>query len=194
MIDYSIYTQKGIDYSTYLNDFENDLNSGDSNPYHKYLPMNWQRVTRLNKSLTVDSETQHILQTAPKQTWLVITEHWCGDASQIVPVLAKLAESAPENIDLKLVYRDQNLELIDAHLTNNGRAIPKLVILNANQELMAEWGPRPQQAQALVKELKSNPATADTYADELHKWYAKDKQASIIKEVLEVACAKQPSI
>lgn len=184
-IDYGFYLAKGIDFSRYKENFEKELNGSDENPYKQYLPMNWQRLTRIERHVQLNADL--IAAIASKETtqnWLVITEHWCGDAAQIVPVLAALAQASEGKINLKLVYRDQNLELMDAHLTNGGRSIPKLLVLNASNELLASWGPRPKEAQDLVVQLKNNPETAANYAEELHKWYAHNKQVKIQEELL----------
>jgi hypothetical protein len=84
---------------------------------------------------------------------------------------------------MKIVYRDQHLKLIDAHLTNGGRAIPKLIQLDSHFNITGLWGPRPNEAQKLVKALKSNPDTAAKYNEHLHKWYAENKQQAIQAEL-----------
>ncbi|GAB1447539.1 thioredoxin family protein [Bacteroidota bacterium] len=186
-IDYGFYLAKGIDFSAYKENFEKELNGSDENPYKQYLPMNWQRLSRIERTIQLNADLlAAIAAKAGKQNWLVISEHWCGDAAQIVPVLAALAQASAGKINLKLVYRDQNLELMDAHLTNGGRSIPKLLILNESNELQSTWGPRPVEAQDLVVQLKNNPETAANYAEELHKWYAYDKQVKIQEELLKL--------
>jgi len=82
---------------------------------------------------------------------------------------------------------------MQAHLTNGGMAIPKIVQLDAQNLLISDWGPRPQEAQNLVIQLKSNPETAANYSEELHRWYAKDKQQSTVTELLELSVAHQVS-
>ena len=54
---------------------------------------------------------------------LVLSEDWCGDAVNTVPVVAKLAERCP-NLDLRVLARDANLDIMDAHLTGRSRSIP----------------------------------------------------------------------
>ena len=66
-------------------------------------------------------------------------------------------------------------------------AVPKIVQLDTGAQLLADWGPRPAEAQELVIALKSNPETASNYTEELHKWYAKDKQQSTVNELLHFA-------
>ena len=87
---------------------------------------------------------------------------------------------------MKLVYRDQNDELMYAYLTNGTRSIPKLVQLDEHLNVTGIWGPRPSIAQKLAKELKSVPVNAASYGIELHLWYAKDKQQSLEKEVAQL--------
>jgi hypothetical protein len=150
-----------------------------------YVPMNWQRVTRILK--TYEPSQTLIEQVKLIQhhiNWLVITENWCGDAAQIVPVMQKIADVSEGKITLKHIYRDQHLPLIDAHLTGSSRSIPKLIQLDKHFNITAIWGPRPNEAQQLVLDLKKNPATADKYSEELHKWYAQNKQAFIERDLI----------
>ena len=97
--------------------------------------------------------------------------------------LNAIVEFSEGKIEMKLVYRDQNDELMNAYLTKETRSIPKLIQLDKHFKVTGIWGPRPTMAQKLVKELKSNPATAATYANELHLWYAKNKQQDLEEEV-----------
>jgi len=75
---------------------------------------------------------------------------------------------------------------MDAYLTGESRSIPKLIQLDNHFNVNGIWGPRPNEAQKLVKRLKSNPETADTYSTELHKWYANDKQKSLESEIVKL--------
>jgi hypothetical protein len=90
---------------------------------------------------------------------------------------------------VKLILRDENLEIMDAYLTNGGRSIPKLIAFNSEtQEELFTWGPRPQNAQELFMDFKTNP-NGRTYADfsiEMQKWYAKDRTKSLQDEFVEL--------
>ena len=114
---------------------------------------------------------------------MILTEHWCGDASQTLPALHAMAELSGGKIEMKILYRDQNDLLMNAYLTTGTRSIPKLIQLDEHLNVTGIWGPRPSVAQKIVRELKANPATAATYGNELHLWYAKDKQQTLEKEV-----------
>jgi hypothetical protein len=145
-------------------------------------------MNRVEKTTVLNPELIEVLHNIKrKYKILVITEGWCGDAAQIVPVIQKIVLSAPNKFNLKLVLRDQNLELIDAHLTNGGRAIPVLLILDEQGNLiMPKWGPRPQILQDLMMSWKQESTDMEVLAEKLHSWYAKDKTQAIQLELTEV--------
>lgn len=153
-------------------------------PYDQYIDINRQRVRRIVKSLELLPGVAEAAQAAPDGTkWLVLNEHWCGDGAQIMPVLDAIAAASGGRIEVRGLFREENLELMDHFLTNGGRAIPMTISLDAEYNVTGAWGPRPLEAANLVRELKSNPETAQHYSTHLHKWYARDKQRSIQREV-----------
>lgn len=182
--DYEMYLQKGIGYNQYRQQMAEDLAVNADFKIKEYINLNQRRMYRVEKTFEISAElAAQIKNGKHKIYWLVLTEHWCGDASQLLPVFNAIAEMSEGKIELKLVYRDQHPELMDVYLTNGTRSIPKLIQLDEHYNVTAFWGPRPSVAQQLVKQLKSNPATAATYANELHLWYAKDEQKSLESEI-----------
>ena len=82
-----------------------------------YARLNLQRMNRLDKTWQISDELENrMLSIDTPLTWLTLTEGWCGDAAQIIPVIEKLANANPL-IDHKLILRDENLELMDRFLT-----------------------------------------------------------------------------
>jgi hypothetical protein len=152
-----------------------------------YSELNEVRMKRLEKTLKLDPEVEKTLQNIKSnQTWLVISEGWCGDAAQILPII-KLMSEASKNIDLKLVFRDENEELINLFLTNGARSIPKLLVLDESFNLINHWGPRPEGAKNLIIEYKANHGIVDGPAKiALQKWYLDDKGISTMKEIVGV--------
>ena len=152
-----------------------------------YSELNEVRMKRLEKTLKLDTIVEKTLQNLKyKQTWLVISEGWCGDAAQILPII-KLMSEASENIDLKLVFRDENEELIHLFLTNGAKSIPKLLVLDESFNLINHWGPRPEGAKNLIIEYKANHGIVDEPAKiALHKWYLDDKGISTMKEIVAI--------
>lgn len=186
-MNYSEYLENAVNYVAYQELFAKKSENPDAYEKGQYLALNLQRSNRLDKNFQLNEEQRQQAVQVPAQTWLVISEHWCGDASQIIPVIAKIAEASQGKITLRLVYRDEVPELMQAHLTNGGMSVPKIVKLDANAQLLADWGPRPEEAQQLVKALKANPETADNYTESLHRWYAVNKQQSTVEALLTFA-------
>ena len=152
-----------------------------------FTALNFKRSQRLNKKLQLsDLEASVFNRLQKRQIWLVITESWCGDAAQTLPVLNKLAE-ASENIELRIILRDEHPELMVHFLTNGTRSIPKLIILDPDHEVMTTWGPRTAAATKLVSDYKDKFGKIDAeFKTQLQVWYNKDKGANIIKELAEI--------
>ena len=181
---YRNYVENGIGYRQYKLQMAEDLALNADLKITEYINLNQRRMHRVEKTFVPGAViTEQVKNLKNKIYWLILTEHWCGDASQTLPAFNALAEMSEGKIEMKLVYRDQNDELMNAYLTNGTRSIPKLIQLDEHFNVTGVWGPRPTIAQKMVKELKSNPATAATYANELHLWYAKDKQQTLETEI-----------
>ncbi|MGX7667580.1 thioredoxin family protein [Flavobacterium pedocola] len=153
-----------------------------------YSQLNETRMNRLDKTIAVPDEVKQKLQLLNKNhVWLVLAEGWCGDAAQLLPIMEKMTELAPK-IDLRIVFRDENEMLMQEFLTNGARAIPKLIMLNAeNHEVMAAWGPRPEAAARLIKEYKAKFGVVNEEAKiALQKWYLEDKGLSTIAEIVKL--------
>lgn len=151
-----------------------------------FTKLNFQRMKRWHRTILLRDATLLTAKNARPQRWFVITEAWCGDSAQNLPVLARIAEAAPERIDLKIVLRDEHPELIDAYLTNGGKSIPKLVSFDAETgEELFVWGPRPAGATVLFMDWKTDPRGRDfeAFEKELHTWYAQDKGAEVQTEI-----------
>lgn len=152
-----------------------------------YTKMNIQRMKRLDKTINLDDDLIAKLKSVKcPVNWLLITEAWCGDAAQNVPILNKMAE-ASDNIHLRLILRDENLDIMDQYLTNGGRSIPKLVILNGDMKEIATWGPRPSTVQEMVLENKrTDNLPYSEFGKVVQKWYATDKGKTLQQEMMEV--------
>ncbi|WP_022825687.1 thioredoxin family protein [Hymenobacter norwichensis] len=151
-----------------------------------YTRLNVQRMQRLDKTTRVLPElTAAVANLRQSYIWLIITEGWCGDAAQIVPVLEAVAQASSGRLTTRYVLRDEHLDIMDRYLTNGSRSIPKLVVLNPDTLTeVAHWGPRPAAAQKLLLELKAQGATHEEYAEKIHAWYAQDKTQATQQEIL----------
>jgi len=183
--------QNAISYETYRTLVSNLLANGkatgplQSEALTNYSLLNDRRMKRLDKTLQISEDTISTINSIKEpQTWLTITEGWCGDAAQNLPVINKIAAINP-NINLKVVLRDENLELMDLFLTNGGRAIPKLIALDAEHNVIFTWGPRPSIATKMVVDYKAKNGNLDAqFKQDLQVWHNKDKGKSVQEDIV----------
>ena len=184
--------EKAISYKEYRNLVKELLDEGKSTGPNQtealtnYSLLNDRRMKRLDKTIKLSDNTiSKTLKFKKNQTWLVITEGWCGDAAQNLPIINKIAE-LNENIDLKIVLRDDNLDLMDHFLTNGGRSIPKLIALDSDKSVLKTWGPRPSVATKMVSDYKKEHGVIDAqFKQDLQVWYNKDKGKNVQEDFLE---------
>ncbi|WP_316769478.1 thioredoxin family protein [Pedobacter frigiditerrae] len=194
MLNYSNIFDNGLDYLIYrelINTlFLENKTTGDDHSLGMlhYTKMNIQRMNRVEKTTVLNPDLlEAISNVKASYNFLVISEGWCGDAAQILPVIEKIVAASNGKFSLKIVLRDKNLELMDNYLTNGGRAIPVLVVLDENKSpALSKWGPRPQILQTLLKQWKLEIEDAGLVAEQLHGWYAKDKTQATQVELTEL--------
>ncbi|QNM85279.1 thioredoxin family protein [Polaribacter pectinis] len=185
--------QKTLTYQEYIDLVKNLLEEGkstgseQSDALTNYSMLNDRRMKRLDKTIKLSEETiKEIKKVEEPQTWLVISEGWCGDAAQNLPVINKIA-STNENINLKIVLRDDNLELMDLFLTNGGRSIPKLIALDKENNVLNTWGPRPTIATKMVADYKAEHGSLNAeFKQELQVWYNKNKGQSVQDDFIQL--------
>jgi len=151
-----------------------------------YSQLNETRMNRLDKTIEITPETEQFLKALDKEyIWLVLSEGWCGDAAQLLPIMNKMAQLS-DNIELKIAFRDENPLLMNLFLTNGGKAIPKLLILEKETlHLVADWGPRPDEAVRLIVDYKAKFGVVDEIIKaELQMWYLHDKGISTQNEIV----------
>ena len=153
-----------------------------------YTELNEARMNRLDKKMVITEENiQRLLTLKRKYIWLVLSEGWCGDAAQILPIINKM-DALSQHIELKIAFRDEHEALMNLFLTNGSKAIPKLIILDKNSEaVLGSWGPRPKGATNLIKSYKQQYGVVDeTAKTELQLWYLHDKGISTQNEIVEL--------
>ncbi|MCC5925433.1 MAG: thioredoxin family protein [Bacteroidetes bacterium] len=155
-----------------------------SESLHNYTKMNLARVRRHEKTTIVPESTSRLARGLQRKLiFFTISEGWCGDAAQTLPVIQKICELS-EMLEMKVILRDEHLDVMDAYLTNGSRSIPKVIVLDEETlDELAYWGPRPQPAEALRLELKEKDVSGNHTAEALHKWYAADKSKSLFAEM-----------
>jgi len=154
-----------------------------------YTGLNLVRMERINKVFSFTEElTAAIQKLNNNYRFVVLTEAWCGDAAQIVPVFNQIEKASQGKITLKLLLRDENLDLMDQHLTNGARSIPKLIVYNEKEEVVATWGPRPQVLSEYMQQLKAENKDLELtkMIEKIQLWYSKDRTLSTQKEIADL--------
>jgi thiol-disulfide isomerase/thioredoxin len=75
-------------------------------------------------------------------TVLALSESWCGDCVENLPVIAKVASLYPF-MDLLIFPRDINLDIMDEYLTDGKRTIPVFVFYDESGEEIGRFVERP---------------------------------------------------
>ncbi|WP_052252112.1 thioredoxin family protein [Kaistella solincola] len=157
----------------------------ENDPYQEYYDLGLQRTNRTLKTLKLDAEQ---LERAQAKNFngkiLIISEPWCGDASATVPAVAKFFEALGN--DVRVFLRDQDTSLIDHFLTNDTQSIPKVIVLDENFNVTANWGPRPQFGNDLLKKFKENPETypREVFYNDLQVYYSRNKGKDAVEEII----------
>ncbi|MHB8854704.1 MAG: thioredoxin family protein, partial [Ignavibacteriaceae bacterium] len=183
----------GMTYREYMQSIIDEISNtnpetlnDDQKEIFEYKKLNLQRSGRVDKTYVVSENLKNTIKNIKeKQFWMVLTEGWCGDSAQNLPHIAKIAEVNP-NIELRILLRDSNLDIIDLYLTNGTRSIPKLAAFDEEGNELFIWGPRPKQAQELLIKLKSEGIVKPELYEKLHLWYGRNRGKEIEEEFLEI--------
>jgi hypothetical protein len=191
------YLQKSISFEAYSALIDELVAGGrttgpdQSEAFIHYTALNQQRMHRWEKTMQVLPSVESAIGgiTLP-QTWLVLTEAWCGDAAHSIPVLHALATLNPL-ITLRFLMRDENPGLMDRYLTNGvSRSIPKLIALETEtRDELFTWGPRPAPLQEIFMKMRDEGIVYGAIKEELQRWYNKDKTVTIQQEMAALAAA-----
>ena len=190
IIDNSL--QKATSYQDYrhlvkqLVEAESTTGNEKTEALANYTMLNDRRMKRWDKTVKVSEDIQEKIKNENiNQTWLVLTESWCGDAAHLMPVINKVAE-LNEGIDFKVVLRDENDALMNQFLTNGGKSIPKLIMIdNETGEVKNTFGPRPSEATKLVNDYKAEHGIlTQEFKEDLQGWYNKNKGQNTIDDLV----------
>lgn len=175
-LDFARIWEEGLPYRQFVS--ESRRNSGL-----------WEGVYRATR---VPPWAIHLVrECAAARHLLVIAEDWCGDASNTVPVLAKLGDVA-DCLEMRVIRRDEHPEVMDRYLTGGARSIPIVVALSEDFRDVGHWGPRPAELQAWVLANKDRLPKSELYP-QVRRWYARDRGETTLREVLALFRAAEPA-
>ncbi len=97
------------------------------------------------KATLTDEERRFLGGVGQVRYVLMLAENWCGDVHRNSPLIARIAEAMP-NCELRVFFRDQNLDLTDCFLNNGYRSIPIVVFFDKDWNEIGRWIERPAAA------------------------------------------------
>jgi len=180
------YWDEGISYREYLREAKELLANPKneiSEDFLEYYKLGVRRMERVEKQYSPEEkQVEELAQKKFRGKILIISEAWCGDASQIIPVISKFFEQ----YEIRITHRDQQPSLIDNFLTHGSKSIPIVIFLDDDLNVITSWGPRPEYGMELLAKHKENPDryTSDDFHNDLQVYYSKNKGVDIIDEIL----------
>lgn len=185
------YLEKGYNFEDYLEQIEDELERqielDDPKGLVQYYALGLQRSRRVKKTFKYNPALEKRAKNMSTDVkFLIISEGWCGDASQIVPVVFSLAETM--NIEAKIVFRDENLDLMENYKTNGSLSIPMIIGVTPEGEEAFRFGPRPAKAMEFTNRFKKDPDkySKDDFHEDLQRFYNENHGQDIIVEILEL--------
>jgi hypothetical protein len=180
----------GLDYATY----ESRMRDYAALPPRENLPaeerehlenaaINLQRVSRISRTYQPSETMRDLMGRLERpQIWMLLSEVWCGDSAQCVPLIARIAELSPR-ISLRILLRDEHPDIMDAYLTDGKRSIPKLIAFAPEGNELGRWGPRPRSAQAVVDQALAEGVPKPARMERLHLWYGRNRGVELEGEL-----------
>lgn len=182
--------QDGLDQEQYLavmtQQADADPTGLDEEAAHRleFTKLNLHRTGRIDRTYKMSGELASLIAGINEpQLWVVLTEPWCGDSAQCLPQIAIMARANPL-ITLRLVLRDENLDIMDELLTDGKRAIPRLIALDQAGEVIFQWGPRPAAAQVVFDQAKAEGLEKPDLLERLHLFYGRDRSKALEQEFI----------
>ncbi|MDQ7040403.1 MAG: thioredoxin family protein [Rhodothermus sp.] len=194
---------EGLTYEAYIAAWEQALRQplagldARARRYLYYRRYNYERARRVTDAYRMSERLAQVLGAIDRpQCWMVLTEDWCGDSAYSLPIIAE-ASRRNALIQLRILRRDENLDIMDLYLTRGARSIPKLVAFAEEGTELFTWGPRPAEAQALRDRLRAEGMDARALSQALIDWYEAGGWQQVdteLAERLETALATQGSL
>jgi hypothetical protein len=186
----------GWTYGEYMTHWKDDIADGISADMGKserkmlhYKQYNLERTHRVHEAYTPSNTLKEAVQSIESpQLWMVLTEPWCGDSAYNLPVIADAA-SLSANVSLRIVPRDENLDIMDQYLTDGGRSIPKLVAFSHEGDELFTWGPRPDELQAFRQQLINDGVEGSRIVQRLIDRYEEGAWRAVDRELTEILTA-----
>ena len=134
--------EQGLTYAAFL--AQALINHDKFDEYYRSSPLSKDDLAFFRRAASVPHGAVNIL---------ALGEAWCGDVYRELPTVARIAEASGMN--LRIFLRDENPDIMDQFLSNNGksRAIPVFVFYTREMEYITRFVERPSSAQAQIDSI-----------------------------------------
>jgi len=152
----------------------------------EFSKLNLHRMSRIGRTWKPSEALAILLSHLDRpQVWMVLSEAWCGDSAQCMPMIRIMAEAAP-GVTLRVLARDENLEVMDRYLTDGKRSIPLLVAFDPDGNEMFRWGARPAEAQAVFEQAFAEGLEKPERLERLHLFYGRNRGQALDAEFVDI--------
>src|SRR2546423_317209 len=134
---------------------------------------------------------------------LALAEDWCGDASNTIPYVAKLGAEG-RCLEMRILRRDENPEVMDRYLSGTARAIPIVILLDDAWHEVGHWGSRPAELQAWARagpgeahrlaRAERRPGVVERHELELHRVAERDQGVAPFQPAEQLARSREPAL
>jgi len=134
--------EQGLTYAAFL--AQALINHDKFDEYYRSSPLSEDDLAFFRRAASVHHGAVNIV---------ALGEAWCGDVYRELPTVARIAEASGMN--LRIFLRDENPDIMDQFLSNNGksRAIPVFVFYTREMEYITRFVERPSSAQAQIDSI-----------------------------------------
>ena len=134
--------EQGLTYAAFL--AQALINHDKFDEYYRSSPLSEDDLAFFRRAASVPHGAVNIV---------ALGEAWCGDVYRELPTVARIAEASGMN--LRIFLRDENPDIMDQFLSNNGksRAIPVFVFYTREMEYITRFVERPSSAQAQIDSI-----------------------------------------
>jgi hypothetical protein len=106
------------------------------------------------KSVLTEDERKFFGGLSQVRYCLMLAENWCGDVHRNSPLVAHVCEAMP-GCELRVFFRDKNLDLTDCFLNNGYRSIPVVAFFDKDWNELGRWIERASAATAKVVQIRA---------------------------------------
>ena len=175
---FETYWEKGISFDSHLNTIKQKKELSDD------YKNSFERINNaLENYIPPKSQEKNLTDKNFKGKILIIAESWCGDCSQSIPIINTFFKT---KTPVKILYRDENPDLMQRFLTNGNKSIPIVIFFDEHNKVISHWGPRTKYGSELLSKHKNDNRNfqKELFLSELHTYYQNNKGVDIIDEII----------